>query len=176
VTSGDRNWSFAPLGAVTGTGRKGDPYIATGQPASKGARITDKGRGVVYEATIEWPAQQASPRLTSLTIIPIDGQRIDQKLIRAVPVQRIAEQVGIYLARQEAGSLLISTGTYPTSQDTPSLQTVADLWHAGERRHDLARRFNVTPSAVDAWLGKCRKANLIPPATTGRPRRKEDKK
>lgn len=145
----------------------------------EGARIDDHDKGLTYEATIGQGDGQVW--LESLTIIANrPGQRIDHALLNGIPTKRIAEQVQLHLAEQQA--LREQTGSrraFVIGQESPvvgrteppTMDELAELVTAGETRGSLAKLFGVSPSAVDNWLGKARRAGVIKPATTGRPRR-----
>ncbi len=91
-------------------------------------------------------------------------------------MQRIAEQVALQLAADEAterahgeGAFDLTTRARRGPQDPPDLQEVASRVHAGETRQPLAALYGVSVYAVDKWLGRARRAGLLPPPKTGRP-------
>lgn len=173
------NWSVGPFRILrSNLGRHRRP---TGPPASPdnplaveitGARITDRDRGLIYEATIERDTGGAF--LTSLTILTTKkGQRIDQSTIRAIPAKRIAEAVSLHLIEQEKSGMAVFNTTAPrASGEKPSPQDVAALWNQGKlRRQDLIAHFSpVSPYTVDDWIRETRDLGLIPKAHTGRKR------
>ncbi len=137
----------------------------------RGASIEDTELGVVYEATVG----KADGRvwLESLTILPQSpGQRIDKALLSRVPAQRIAEQVALHLAAEDAdreqyGPRFLGTygdGERQTPHDPPTVDQVAALVKAGENRHTIATRYGVTKWAADVWIRKARQAGKIPAA------------
>ncbi|WP_183093321.1 hypothetical protein [Nocardioides stalactiti] len=171
-------WSVAPFRILRSS--LGSHQRPIGPPASPenelavevtGARITDRERNLIYEATIERGPSGAY--LTGLTILTTrKGQRIDQSMIRAVPVQRIAEAVGLHLIEQEKeGMAVFNSRTPMLPGERPSPQEIAALWRQGKRRKDLITHFSpVSPFTIDDWIRETRDLGLIPMATTGRKR------
>jgi hypothetical protein len=154
---------------------------AAGIPASpdhplaveiKGARITDRARGLIYEATIE--RDKNGTHLTSLTILTTKkGQRIDQATIRAIPVQRIAEAVSLHLIEQEKADMPTFNSAAPAPRlkgEKPTPAEIAALWKQGKRRREIAAEFSVSPYTADDWIRDTRDLRLIPKAETGRKR------
>lgn len=163
-----RDWSVGTFkrwrSTLTGdTASPGNPLAEQ----VRGARITDRDTGLTYEATIG--RGQGQVWLDSLTIIAKPGQRIDQALIRSVPVQRIAEQVALHLAEEDAAGVpAFATRAHRGKHDRPTAEEVAHLVAQGESRQTIATRYGVSASAADKWIAQARRAGLIPPATTGR--------
>lgn len=178
MTSARRNWSLGPftawrsqLGSGTTVSRDNSLAIPI-----RGARITDVDRGLVYEATIE--REGGRIWLSSLTILTTRrDQQIDNETMRRIPAQRIAEQVALQLAAEEAaGNAVFTTRPHTGKHDTPSPEQVAHEVKAGATRQTLAIKYSVSISAADKWIGRSRRAGLIPPATTGRPIKREEQK
>ena len=139
----------------------------------RGARITDRDAGLVYEATIG--RRNGRVWLTSQTVLTTtENQRIDQAAIRKVPVQRIAEQVAHHLAEEARAGMPVFSEAAPLKGERPSTQQVARDWRQGLGRAELATAYGFSPYTVDDWLREARDAGLSPPATTGRKRKKED--
>lgn len=140
----------------------------------RGARIRDDDCGLIYEATVNRGSGKVW--LTSLSIHTThEGQRIDQDTIRRAPVQRIADQVADILAQWDDPDGYpvdwLTHGAPPPTGARPSPQQVATDWESGLRRKDIAHKYGVSLHAVDKWLKESRDADLIPQATTGRPRK-----
>jgi len=137
-----------------------------------GATITDHDRGLIYEARIE--QQDGRQWLKSLTIMTTkEGQRIDQSVMRSIPVQRIAEQVSLHLAaEQEMGTMMRSDEPWKTAHDGPTTEQVADDYRAGLSRSALATKYHASVFTIDKRIREARDAGLIDPATTGRKRNK----
>lgn len=139
----------------------------------RGARITDRDAGLVYEATIG--RRNGRVWLTSQTVLTTtENQRIDQAAIRKVPVQGIAEQVALHLAEEGRAGMPVFSEAAPLKGERPSTQQVARDWRQGLGRAELATAYGFSPYTVDDWLREARDAGLSPPTTTGRKRKKED--
>lgn len=172
------NWTVGPLRLLrSSSGRNQRPIGPPAGPDNElavevtGARITDRDRGLIYEATIE--RTHHGVHLTSLTILTTkNSQRIDQATIRAVPVQRIAEAVSLHLVEQQHAGMAVFNTTAPRANgERPGPQEIAALWKQGLRRQDLIKHFApVSPYTVDDWIRETRDLGLIPKASTGRKR------
>jgi hypothetical protein len=135
-----------------------------------GATITDKDNDLIYQAVIEQADGKA--RLTGITILTTrPDQRIDQETIRRVPVQRIAEQVSLHLARQEsAGVASFTTGPHRSKHDGPTVDGVAQDHKDGLSRAAIAAKWHASVYTIDKRLREARDQGLIGPPATGRPR------
>lgn len=161
------NWSFSPLhGEPT-------PYVTERgilpplfPVRQDGATITDHERGLVYEAVID----QANGKswLTSLTIRSTKpGQRIDRRLMQAVPVARLAEQVSLHLAAQKAADVpLTASKAYP--EQRPTVKQVAEDYVSGLGRREIAHKHHASVHTIDKRIREARSQKLIAKPTTGR--------
>jgi hypothetical protein len=150
----------------------------------RGARICDDEAGIVYEATIG--RGNGRVWLTSLSIVLADPRRqIDRELLRRVPAQRIAEQVAMQLAADEAREAAGPTYTDDGQEvlrivtasparrargDRPSdAELIEDVIVSGLGRRQIAEKYRASLSTVDNWLGPLRQRGEIPRAKAGRP-------
>jgi hypothetical protein len=153
-----------------------------GRPVEeRGARIYDDEAGLIYEATIG--RGNGRVWLNSLTILATEpGRQIDRDLLRRVPAQRIAEQVAMQLAADDAEQprytddgqeVLRIRGAMPARRargDRPAdAELVADVIAHGMGRRQIAEKYRASLSTVDNWLTPLRRRGDIPRAKAGRP-------
>lgn len=180
------NWQIGPLdGTFVGAIIDGDPIHAKRErkgdglfdgavplfrAAEDGAEITDHDRRLVYEARIG--QEDGRQWLTSLTIRTTDPtRRIDQQVMRSIPVQRIAEQVALHLAVQrEEGMSWVAHELHESPHDLPTVEQVAAHYRDGLGRSAIAAKYQMSPYTVDDRIREGRDRGLIPPARTGRKR------
>ncbi|HEY4237411.1 MAG TPA: hypothetical protein VGM45_08760 [Gaiellaceae bacterium] len=141
-----------------------------------------------------WEVTGDGDRLTSLTVIPHPGVRLDQKALALVPVGYLHDVAARYLAIVEravddgmriedalreadrAAGEVVTTDDAPTSEDFAAAWVSTPEVGVGERgtkrtgrRQALADRYGVSVFTIDSWTRRARVEGLIPPVP-GKPR------
>lgn len=135
--------------------------------------MVDERLGIRYE--VEIAADNGKPGVGRIAITPLrEGHLVDQSVLDAVPLRQIAKKAQDYLN----GQLRVTDGepltpSTPRRNDRPSAVEVAAHWKTGWGRQEIARRYGVSDKTADTWISAARRQGLIPPATTGRPARKQ---
>ncbi len=153
-------------------------------PGVPGAEIIDLDRGLVYRATTV--ATPQGPKVRSIEVRTQGDRPLTPALVRATPLQAIADEVAVLAAARQSASpttLIVDDGTGPAGglelpSDTdgvPTSEEVAALLRAGETRRTIAARYERSVTAVDKWIGRARRErpDLMPPKRTGRPSKAE---
>jgi hypothetical protein len=185
MTPAHRNWSAGPwvrFEPVT------DPESGAyrGETAVEGAVVSDEPNGVAYKVTLN--KTPTGPTLRTLEVVPLDGQPIDQPMLRRVPVATLAAYVAKFLALQErharaernkrvhGRSSDVLTLARPggielpgDAHERPTDEQVADWLRAGETRSTIAELTGKSPSTVDDWIRRARRLYPdLPQARRGR--------
>jgi len=146
------------------------------------AVVVSDDHGTVWEVTA------ADGRITSLTITPPPGERLDQRALSHVPVAHLRDVALTYLADVERaweqgmavadalreadrarGEVAPPGGDFDVAEfaeawhDTPASEVIDRGRKRIFRRQVLADRYGVTPEKVDIWIKQARAAGLIPP-------------
>jgi hypothetical protein len=135
--------------------------------------VVDEKRGLRYE--VEIGPDNGKPGIRRIAITPLDGSLVDQSVLDRIPLRKIAKTAEDFLS----GRLRVAEGQpvtplTPRKNDRPSSVEVATHWKVdGWGRQELARRYGVSDKTADTWISAARRQGLIPPATTGRPARKQ---
>lgn len=161
----DRNWTLF----------LGSPWAEkeTARPGGV-VSVVDERLGIQYE--VEIAADNGKPGVGRIAITPLrEGRLVDQSVLDAIPLRQIAKKAQDFLD----GQLRITDGepltpSTPRRNDKPSTTEVAAHWKTdGWGRQELARRYGVSDKTADTWISAARRQGLIPPATTGRPARRQ---
>ena len=94
-------------------------------------------------------------------------------MLARVPTHALAEAAATFLRDHEASeSEIIIDAVHRVKGDPPDLRQLAEEYPK-YKRVDLASRYGVSPSTLDRWVAEARRRGLLPPATTGRPRKRD---
>lgn len=156
-----------------------DPAWLSGH-TRRGAEIADAFRGVTYRATID----RETGELDHLEVILSDRSRINENLLRRVPVERIRRVVLQHLIEDEQANpagrdgeqVLVFTlpgGLTDPSQtgQVPPAEEIAELMNRGLGRQEIAKHYRRPVRTIDRWIRDARRSlpDRVPPARPRRP-------
>jgi hypothetical protein len=146
-------WSRSSLGGLT---------VPADEPVAdlrQGARIEDRKTGLTYEAVAE------GKRLVYLAVIAKDG--IEPEAFKRIPLQRVAEQVQLHLAAQEArGKPLVQIGDH----GGPTLAQIASEAIGGMTIEAQARLHHTNATKISRLRRAAVDLGLMPRPKVGRKR------
>lgn len=144
--------------------------VSKPSPGTRGARLRDKGRGVVYNVTID-------PTLGSvgLRTVEIVTKGTDDRAVFRVPVAELIREAAAVQAFEAAHADDDSRPAIVIGAKggSPTPETLLTLIRGGVSRAEIATRYERSVGRVDQWLREARdeRPDLDWPETRRGPRR-----
>lgn len=150
----------------------------------RAALIFDEQSGVSYRVTVE-RIGEGDPYLTSLRVIPPEGQRVTVAMLREVDPAALAAAAQQY-RDNAAGApneyvVVQPTGLRPARGELPHLPTLAGKVTGGATLAMLQEEYGVSRATVARWIKAAREAGHLAPigakkASEGRRTQRKGKK